>query len=709
MSRPSVAIVLAAFLAVAALLPAQDQQEKVDRIFDRIEESRGAGLWQGIRELEELGRGAVEQVRKGLTRADANVRIAAAKVLYGHEQRDEALDALAKVVAGKNAPAKKTAADMTASLVGTDKGLSEKDRARLSADLEKQAAESDDGLAQVSLWRASWYLSQSVKPSRELRRIHSSTDRRDVKEEAALALAEMDKYSDARATILELANEPSERGRLARSYRKLNELAGELERAAGKAAPASKYDFKQLEEAIDTLKAHYYDESKIVPEKLVEAAVRGACASLDPYTVYMDEASIEELKKEALGGEYGGIGARVSMRKDRAGRSWLTIEEPIFSGPAYRKGLRSGDTITNVEGESTVNRELSDLVRRLRGKPGTPVKISVMRRGWLKEAPYEITRERIMLETTTHRMLPGALGYIKLSTFGDQDIKLVEAAVKDMPGMKALVFDLRGNTGGYLRTANNIASYFLNRGDLIVATKARGVEQDRRVADGSKLTDVPVVMLIDEGSASASEILAGALRDHKRATLVGEKSFGKGSVQDLKLLKTTDEKAAVKVTISKWYLPSGQSVEKDKTTESGVVPDIKAAPHERDFWKDSEFEKLRAGDEIDKYVKENANPDLYKKIAESDGGTLALYPKFDALYDSLKCRTSKDEVRELVREYIRKYVQDEYLKRPLYADLQADTVLQRAILEACRLAAVDAKAVPEYSTFAKEPAATADK
>jgi C-terminal peptidase prc len=709
MSRPSVAIVLAAFLALAALLPAQDQQEKVDRILDRIEESRGAGLWQGIRELEELGRGAVEQVRKGLTRADANVRIAAAKVLYGHEQRDEALDALAKVVAGKNAAAKKTAADMTASLVGTDKGLSEKDRARLSADLEKQAAESDDGLAQVSLWRASWYLSQSVKPSRELRRIHSSTERRDVKEEAALALAEMDKYSDARATILELANEPSERGRLARSYKKLNELAGELERAAGKAAPASKYDFKQLEEAIDTLKAHYYDESKIVPEKLVEAAVRGACASLDPYTVYMDEASIEELKKEALGGEYGGIGARVSMRKDRAGRSWLTIEEPIFSGPAYRKGLRSGDTITNVEGESTVNRELSDLVRRLRGKPGTPVKISVMRRGWLKEQPYEITRERIMLETTTHRMLPGGLGYIKLSTFGDQDIKLVEAAVKDMPGMKALVFDLRGNTGGYLRTAHKIASYFLNRDDLIVATKARGVEQDRRVADGSKLTDVPVVMLIDEGSASASEILAGALRDHKRATLVGEKSFGKGSVQDLKLLKTTDEKAAVKVTISKWYLPSGQSVEKDKPTESGVVPDIKAAPHERDFWKDSEFEKLRAGDEIDKYVKENANPDLYKKIAETDGGSLALYPKFDALYDSLKCRTSKDEVRELVREYIRKYVQDEYLKRPLYADLQADTVLQRAILEACKLAAVDAKAVPEYSTFAKEPAATADR
>ncbi len=711
MSRPtsSAVIVALAVLGAGLAVPAQDQQDKVDRIYDRIEESRGAGLWQGIRELEELGRGAIEPVRKGLTRADAHVRIAAAKVLYGHEMRDEALEALAKVVAGKNPAAKKAAADMTATLVGTDKGLTEKDKTRIAADLAKQAVESDDGLAQVSLWRASWYLTQNIREPREIRRIHASAERKDVKEEAALALAEMDRYSDARSTLLELANEPSERGRMARAYKKLNELSAELERAAGKAAPASKYDFSRLEEAIDTLKAHYYDEGKVLPDKLVEAAVRGAASSLDPYTVYMDEQAIEELKKGSLGGEYGGIGARVSMRKDRAGRSWLTIEEPIFSGPAYRKGLRSGDTITNVEGESTVNRELSDLVNRLRGKPGTPVKISVMRRGWTKEQPYEITREQIKLETTTHRMLPGGLGYIKLSTFGEQDIKLVEKAVKDMPGMKALVFDLRGNTGGYLRTAHKIASYFLNRGDLIVATRARGVEQDRRVADGSKLTDVPLVILVDDGSASASEILAGALRDHKRAVLVGEKTFGKGSVQDLKPLKTTEDKAAVKVTISKWFLPSGQSVEKDNVQESGVLPDVKISPQERDFWKDAEFEKLRAGDEIDRYVKQNANPELYQKIAESDGGNLSLYPKFDALYDSLKCRTSKDEVRELVREYIRKYVQDEILKHPLYADLQTDVVLQRGILEACRLGGVDAKAVAEFSTFAKEPAAAADK
>ena len=503
-----------------------------------------------------------------------------------------------------------------------------------------------------------------------------------------------------------LAAWPSDRGRMAKAYLKVNELTDDLAR---KPVPQSKYDFKQLEEAIDTLKAQYYDDSKIVPEKLIEAAVRGACASLDPYTVYMDEASIDELRKESLGGQYGGIGARVSMRKDKAENRWLTIEEPIFSGPAYRMGLRSNDRIIEVEGEITVNRELNELVRRLRGKPGSTVTFKVMRRGWTKEKEYKIVREQIQMETTMHRLLPGGLGYIRMTTFGDQDIEAVEKAIKDMKEMKALVFDLRGNTGGYLRTAQKIASYFLKKGDVIVTTRARGMEQDNRKADGGHLTDVPMVMLVDEGSASASEILAGALQDHKRAILVGEKTFGKGSVQDLKFLKTTGEKAAVKVTIAKWYLPSGRTVEKDKHADSGILPDIKAAPHERDFWKDAEFERLRAGDEIDKYVKEyGEDKELFKKLAESDNGDLSRYPKFDALFDSLKTKASKDEVRELLREFIRKRVADDQGK-PLYIDVQTDVVLQRGILEACKAGKVDAKGVKEYETFAKVTAPAVEK
>ena len=539
-----------------------------------------------------------------------------------------------------------------------------------------------------------------MKSIKAVQGLFAKADRREVREEAALVLAEMDRFGDAKSVLVDLAKEPSERGRSAAAFLKLQDLVKDLRREG---ASASRYDFKQLEEAIDALKSWYYDESKIVPEKLVEAAVRGACASLDPYTIYMDEAAIKQLKEEDLGGQYGGIGARVAMRKDKAGNAWLTIEEPIFSGAAYRNGLRSNDKIIEIEGESTANKELYELVKRLRGKAGTPVKFKVVRRGWIKERAYEIVREQIRLETTIHRMLPGGIGYIRLTTFGEQDIDLIEKAIKDLPAMKALVFDLRGNSGGYLRTARKIASYFLEPGKEIVSTRARGKEMENLKADGSKLTDVPLVMLVDDGSASASEILAGALQDHKRALLVGERTYGKGSVQDIKFLETTGKKSGVKITISKWYLPSGRTVEKDKekAIEGGVEPDVKIAPPERDFWRDAEFERLRAGDDVEKYIKGIDSQELLLKIAESDGGDLSIYPGLDALVESLKTRASKEDVRDLVREQIRKRVQDEILKRPIYVDLQADVQLQRGVLEACRKAGVDAKAVREYSTFAK--------
>lgn len=706
---PTFALVLAVIFSGTLLLPAQDVPSQVEKIFDRIEASRGAELRSAVRELEELGQEAVEAVRQGLTRSNGYVRLAAAQVLYARRQKEEALDALLRLSAGSSSEVRRAAADAAAALVSADKEISAQERRAVAVRFEREAGQAEDPLARVALWRAVWHLTGSLRPVRELRTLHNEAapQQRAVKEEAALALAEMNRFEDARATLVELAQEPGDRGRIARAYLRQKELADDLERLRDRqAAGAPKYDFRLLEEAIDVLKANYYNESKVDTEKLIEAAVRGACASLDPYTMYMDPHAIEELKKEALEMLYGGIGARVSMRKDKAGRAWLTIEEPIFSGPAYRAGLRSNDTIVEVEGESTAGKELGDLVRRLRGKPGTPVRIKVMRRGWTKDREYTIIREEIHLESTVHRMLPGDIGYLRMATFGEKDVDLVEKALKAMPQAKAIVLDLRGNTGGYLRTALQIASFFLEPGKLIVSTRSRSQEIDRRPSKGPKLTNAPLVVLVDEGSASASEILAGALQDHKRAVLVGEKTFGKGSVQDLKPLKTTDEKAALKVTIAKWYLPSGRSVEADKPQDSGVHPDVKAAPPERDFWKDAEFERLRAGDELDKYLKEIEDWTLFKKIAESDRGDLSLYPNFNAFYESLKTKASKDEIRELVREQIRKRVQD-HEGKPLYLDFQTDAVLQRGILEACRLGQVDPEKIQEYGTFARRAAAPA--
>lgn len=703
--RPSrLLFVLALVGFAAAVPPAQDTQERVDKIFDRIEESKGAWLHEGCRELEELGRGAVEQVRAGLRRSNPYVRIAAARALYLNDLKEEALQALLNVVNGKDAAPRRPAAEMVAALVGTDKGLPSRDKRRIADDLTKCARETADPAAAVPLWRAVWSLTETIEPRRAIREIVEKTDRRDVKHDGALALAEMGAFSGIKPLLREIEREPGDRGRLARSYLKVCELTDQLERELANRS-GSKHDYRLLDEVIETLKAHYYDPAKIDEAKLIESAARGICGSLDPYTSYYDEKTIEILKKEELGGRYGGIGARVAMRRDKSGNSWLTITEPIYSGPAYRHGLRSNDMIVEIEGESTANKELEELVRRLRGQPGRKVKFKVLRRGWQKEREYEIAREEIQLETTQHRMLPGKIGYVKLVTFGEQDIDLVESAVRELKadGMKALIFDLRGNSGGYLKTAVKIASYFLERGQVVVSTRARGEERDRRSADGSKITDAPIYLLVDDGSASASEILAGALKDHGRAVLLGDKTYGKGSVQDLKYLKATDEKTAVRVTISKWFLPKGQSVEKDNPKESGIEPDLKIAIPERDLWKEAEFDRIRSGDQLDAYLKEHyeKHKDLFRQLAENDGNSAERYPAFDALYDSLKTKASKDEIREVLREYVRRRVQDE-LGRPLYFDFQTDVVLQRAILEACRKAGVDPGSVKEYETFAKK-------
>jgi len=319
---------------------------------------------------------------------------------------------------------------------------------------------------------------------------------------------------------------------------------------------------------------------------------------------------------------------------------------------------------------------------------------------------------------------------VNYTTFGDlkEELELkgsnIETQIKDLEskGMKALILDLRNNSGGYLRTARQIGSMFLAKGKEIVTTKAQGKVVEKHVADdrvGVKVK-VPVIVLVNEFSASASEILAGALQDHQRAILVGEKTFGKGSVQDLKYLKSKDEKSAARITIAKWYLPSGKTVEAEPTEDrkdgdedgvpaprapgrgaGGVKPDIEVTFPERDLWKDAEFEKLRADGKVEDYVNKNYadHKATFETLAETDFGDPARYPGFAELYGSLGTKASREDVRELVREFVRKRVQDER-KRAFYFDFQADVQLQRAILEACKKSEIEAKSIKEYAQFA---------
>jgi carboxyl-terminal processing protease len=727
---------LAAALLVAAAsswsAAVQDPSARVDKVFARIEENRGAALWEDVRDLRETGRDGLEALRQGLTRADANVRIAAGAALYGADARDEGLSALLQVAKdSKQDGARPRAANAAAILVETDPKLSPEHREKLSDQFMEAARATDDDLVRVHLCRGAYALYGKLDARKPVRDLFEKTTRRDVKDEAALALASMEVFQATRGHLMEMAKQPGDNGRLARAWLRYDTASLQRERAEGR-KPVGGDSYELLDEIVAKLKEFYYDEKLIDRDKLIEAAARGMLSSLDPHTAYYDKKMIDDLRKEALEGHYGGIGARVQMRKNAAGVSWLTISEPIFSGPAYRAGLRSNDIISEVEGETTADREQSELILKLRGKPGTLVKIKVFRRGWKEPRAYEIKREEVQLETTMSDLLPGGIGYVNYTTFGDlnEEKNLKGTNIEDQikalsdQGMKALVLDLRFNSGGYLRTARQIAGMFLEKDQLILTTRARGKELERHEAGRVRVkvpTDVPVVVLVNEFSASASEILAGALQHYKRAVLVGERTFGKGSVQDLKPLESKvikddrgepilDERgekqygAAARITIAKWYLPSGKTVDKEKVGDKevgGVDPDIKVPSPERDLWKADEFEKIRASGKIEDYLAKrfSEKKDVFEQLAVMDYGDPSKYPGYDEMYATLSTRCTKEEVRELVREFVRKRIQDER-KKAFYYDLETDVQLQRAILESCKAIKVEAKSIKEYGYFA---------
>lgn len=727
---------------------AQDPAGKVDQVYARIEQNKGATLWDDVRELRDSGKDALDAVRQGLTRADANVRIAAGATLYTFEARDEGLEALLLVAKdSKQEGAKARAAEAVSIVAEGDALLSGDARFKFYARLMAAAGEADDELVKVHLYRGAYALTEKTEPKRALRDIFEKPSRAAVKDEAALALASCEGFDAVRPHLRTMGAQPGENGRQARMWLKYDKAVRERGRIEER-QPAEGGEYALLQEIINKLETYYYDRKLIDRKKLIEAGARGMLSSLDPYTAFYDRKMIDQLRKEDLEGHYGGIGARVMMRRNQAGVLWLTITEPIFSGPAYRAGLRSNDIITWVDGEDTANREQDELVRKLRGKPGTVAKIKVFRRGWKEAKEFSIKREEVQLETTMSQMLPGDIGYVNYTTFGNLEAELalkksnIETQIKALQeqGMKALVLDIRFNSGGYLRSAEQIAGMFLEEGQVILTTKPRGREvqtyRARRTPDRLEVT-VPTILLVNEFSASASEILAGALQHYKRATLVGERTFGKGSVQEVKeieldelLIKDEngepilDENkrpqygAAARITTAKWFLPSGKTVEKERIGEKegeagdaefgkekkdtgGVEPDIKVTFPDRDLWKDAEFEKLRAAGKIEDYVTKEfpANKDLFASLAVIDYGDYSKYPGYDAMHASLGTRATKEEVRELVREFVRKKVQDERQKA-FYMDLQMDIQLQRAILEACKATKQEAKKIKEYEYFA---------
>lgn len=358
-------------------------------------------------------------------------------------------------------------------------------------------------------------------------------------------------------------------------------------------------DFGLFWQVWKLLKEEYVRPDDLKDKNLVYGAVGGLVDSLkDPNTNFFTP---EDAKKflEDVSGSFGGIGAEIGIRNEQ-----LVIIAPLKSSPAERAGLKSGDKILKVDDKVSIDMMVSEAIKIIRGEPGTKVMLTIARNGWTKPKEIEIIREIIKIPTLELEVKDakltydsnnqkitqenGGIAHIKLYSFNENSVPLFHQAMLKalFGGAKGMVLDLRNNPGGFLEVAVNLAGWFLPRGSVVVTEDFRtGNDEVFRANGNESLKNFPVVVLINGGSASASEILAGALRDHRGIKLVGEKSFGKGTVQELKDLK---DGSSLKLTIAQWLLPSGQTIEKN-----GLTPDIEVKLTEEDTKadKDPQLEK----------------------------------------------------------------------------------------------------------------------
>ena len=322
---------------------------------------------------------------------------------------------------------------------------------------------------------------------------------------------------------------------------------------------------------LEMVRKDYVDGEKLTYQELIHGALKGMLNTLDPHSEFMDVQKFEELRKDTEG-EFGGVGIVISLRD-----GFLTVVAPIDGTPGARAGILSGDRIVKIDGRSTEKLTLQDAVKKLRGEPGSGVTLGVLRTGEAQTRDFQLTRDVIKVDTVKDingkrefSLVQDKVGYIRVTQFGEKTADELVRALKELKknGMNSLILDLRDNPGGLLDQAVKVCEKFLPRDKPIVSTEGRVSSQktEHRATGRDQIPDLPMVLLVNGGSASASEIVAGCLQDLKRAIVLGEQTFGKGSVQSILPLQ---DGSALRLTTAKYYTPSHKMIH-----EKGITPDI---------------------------------------------------------------------------------------------------------------------------------------
>ena len=675
------AAALAATLAGAVAAGEQTKSDAVKLILTQMKNNE-VGAWDASLQLEKLGPEAAPAVESRLGELEPPLKIAAARALCKMGNIRSGVQALVETITKQpDSDVAVEAAELLGKYGGTQ---AEGELVKLldtakSVPLKIALAKS---LCAAGTTEEAWEMANTALVS-----IFKTAQGEDRKE-CALALASVNDFSDQVVAVLEdLQVEPGYRGRQAQALLDLKKL-----RDANRQNLRIDDSFKDpvLREICARLHAFHVDKPKSFDE-LRNAAAKGMASAFDPFTNYYDTKEYKEFR-ESMSGEYAGIGAKVGFLGDLSDpekRSFCIIR-PIYSGPAYRAGIRSYDEIVTINGQPTKGKELEKLVETLKGPPDTSVEVGIKRYGLEEVKTITVKRENIKMQSAFSTILPGSLGYIRLLHFGNDSVKEFFDALDGLEakGIKALIVDLRNNPGGLLSAAVDIADGFLKNDKLIVRSVGRDPnlvpEEQFITKDPATHPDYPLIVLVNGASASASEIVSGALQDYKRAVLIGERTYGKGSVQRLMELEADGHQSAVKITIAKYYLPSGRSIHRSGTERGGVKPDIDVKQEARiDPRDNAKFEEIRQAGAFNAYTQKYLadNPKLFEQLAEFDNEDESRYPGFNKWYDSLPVHISKETARVMLREWI-KIQLDDQLGREHFLDLQDDDQLTRAIVEA---------------------------